>query len=65
MPILKELAALVLNLVLSAASFCLRRLMAKSQRKVRIMSSRHTLYRLGYPYDTMAFTISSKVLFLS
>lgn len=45
--------------------FRLRRLTAKSRRKVRIMSSRHTLHRLGYPYDTMAFTMSSKVLFLS
>lgn len=47
------------------SAFRLRRLTAKSRRKVRIMSSRHTLHRLGYPYDTMAFTMGSEVLFLS
>jgi hypothetical protein len=32
---------------------------------VRIMSSRYVPYRLGYSYDTMVVTMSSKELFLS
>jgi hypothetical protein len=35
---------------------------ARSRRRVRIMSSRHALHRLGCPYDTMAFTKSSREL---
>jgi len=37
--------------------------LVKCRMKVGIMSSRYALYRLGYPYDTMVFTVCYHNLF--